>query len=94
MDSIKTTVATRGKGKKAEPDRQALPHTPAEKAMLALRPSVNAAVVMQAYQGNVLGSDVDLNGMIEGLRHTFDEVKGGDLYQMEVMLVSQAKPRR
>jgi len=64
--------------------------TPAERAKLALRPSVNGAAVMEAYQANIMGKDTDMEGMIAGLRDTFKEVTAGDLYTLEAMLISQA----
>lgn len=65
-------------------------YAPAEKGRLALMPSLNSAAVIQSYQGNVLGSDADMAGMIEGLRKTFAEVKDGDMHTLEAMLISQA----
>lgn len=64
--------------------------TTADKARLAVLPSVNAAAVIQAYQTNVAGKDADINVMIDRLRETFKEVKGGDLHTLEAMLISQA----
>lgn len=64
--------------------------TPDDKARLALMPSLNGVSVIHAYQGNVMGKDVDVNLMVDHLRTTFDEVKGGDLHTMEAMLISQA----
>jgi hypothetical protein len=64
--------------------------TPDDKARLALMPSLNSASVIQAYQGNVMGKDVDMNLLVDHLRTTFTEVKGGDLHNLEAMLVSQA----
>ena len=66
--------------------------TTVQKARLAVSPSLNGATVIQAYQGNVMGKDVDLSGLIDQLRDTFTEVKGGDLHTLEAMLISQAKP--
>ena len=60
------------------------------KAQLALMPAFNAASVMEAYQGNILGRDVDFGGLTIGLRETFDKAKDGDLSQLERMLISQA----
>ena len=60
------------------------------RATLALLPSVNAATVIEAYQGNVLGKDADMNTLMDGLRDTFKEVKDGDLHTIEAMLISQA----
>ena len=60
------------------------------KSRLALVPSLNAAVVIEAYQSNIVGKDVDINVMIERLRETFAEVKTGDLHTLEAMLISQA----
>jgi hypothetical protein len=65
-------------------------HTPEVKGRMAMQPSINAASVIEAYQGNVMGKDADINTMIDSLRDTFGEVKGGDLHTMEAMLISQA----
>lgn len=59
-------------------------------ARAALRPSVNAASVIQAYQGNLMGNDVDLQAMVESLQATVKDVQGGELGRLEAMLVSQA----
>lgn len=59
-------------------------------ARAALRPSVNAASVIQAYQGNLMGNDVDLQAMVEGLQATVKDVQGGELGRLEAMLISQA----
>ena len=64
--------------------------TTVQKAGLAVSPSLNGATVIQAYQGNVMGKDVELGGLIDQLRDTFTEVKGGDLHTLEAMLISQA----
>lgn len=64
--------------------------TPDDKARLALMPSLNGAAVIHAYQGGVMGKDVDMNLMVDHLRTTFTEVKEGDLHTMEAMLISQA----
>ena len=64
--------------------------TTVQKARLAVSPSLNGATVIQAYQGNVMGKDVELGGLIDQLRDTFTEVKGGDLHTLEAMLISQA----
>ena len=64
--------------------------TPDDIARLALMPSLNGAAVIHAYQGGVMGKDVDVNLMVDHLRTTFTEVKGGDLHTMEAMLISQA----
>lgn len=64
--------------------------TLADKARMAVKPSMNGAAVIQAYQGNIMGKDADINALIERLRDTFTEVKGGDLHNLEAMLISQA----
>lgn len=64
--------------------------TVADKARMAVRPSMNGAAVIQAYQGNIMGKDADMNVLIDQLRDTFTEVKGGDLHTLEAMLISQA----
>lgn len=74
------------KPKAAEPY---LPST-ADKARMAVTPSMNGAAVIHAYQGNVMGKDADMSVLIAQLRDTFTEVKGGDLHTLEAMLISQA----
>ena len=64
--------------------------TTVQKARLAVSPSLNGATVIQAYQGNVMGKDVELGGLIDQLRDTVTEVKGGDLHTLDAMLISQA----
>ena len=59
-------------------------------ARTALRPAINGAVVMKAYQGNLLGKDVDLSELVQGLSDSCKQVNGGDLSTLEAMLVSQA----
>ena len=45
---------------------------------------------MKAYQGNLLGKDVDLSELVQGLSDSCKQVNGGDLSTLEAMLVSQA----
>ena len=56
----------------------------------ALRPSVNCASVIEAYQGNLMGKEVDLGALVEGLADSCKGVKEGDLSRLEAMLLSQA----
>ena len=56
----------------------------------ALRPSINGASVIQAFQGNVMGKDVELDELVQGLADSCRRVKDGDLAGLEAMLVSQA----
>jgi len=64
--------------------------TPQDKARAAVIPSINAAIVIESFQGNLMGQDTDLNTLAEQLRDTFKEVQHGDLLHMEAMLISQA----
>ena len=59
-------------------------------AAAAVLPAVNAAIVMDAYQANIVGSDVNLMALIELLRQSADKAKGGDLSGLEAMLIGQA----
>lgn len=59
-------------------------------AHAALRPSVNAAVVVAAYQTNLMGKDVDLAALIDRLCETFGKTRDGDLSNLEAMLIAQA----
>ena len=56
----------------------------------ALRPSINCASVIEAYQVNLMGKDVDLSELAAGLNDTFKRVEDGDMSTLEAMLVAQA----
>ena len=56
---------------------------------IASDPAVNAGSVMQSF-GNHLGDDVSLMSMIDAIQGTTQRVKGGDLSDLEGMLVAQA----
>ena len=64
--------------------------TTADKARMAVKPCINGASVIQAYQANVMGKDADMSVLIDQVRETFTEVKSGDLHTLEAMLISQA----
>ena len=59
-------------------------------ARTALRPAINGAVVVKAYQGNLLGKDVDMSELVQVLTDSCKRVNDGDLSTLEAMLVSQA----
>ena len=59
-------------------------------AAAAVMPAVNAAIVMDAYQANIVGSDVNLMALIESLQQSTDKAKAGDLSGLEAMLIGQA----
>jgi len=59
-------------------------------AWVAVNPETNAAVVIDAYQSNIVGSDVNLMALIEALRKSTDQSKAGDLSHLEAMLIGQA----
>jgi hypothetical protein len=63
---------------------------PEVKARGALMPTINAASVIQSYQRNIMGSDVDLPAMIDRLDDTIMAVRNGDLSRLEAMLLGQA----
>lgn len=56
----------------------------------ALQPCINSASVIEAYQVNLLGTDVDLGELVAGLNESCKGVKDGDLSTMEAMLIGQA----
>ena len=47
---------------------------------MAVKPSFNGVLVIYACQDNIMGKDADLNVLIDQLRDTFTDVKGGDLH--------------
>lgn len=56
---------------------------------LALKPSANAAAVIEAYSKGSFGES-DINVLIDELRSQFTKVENGDLKYCESMLVGQA----
>jgi|CXWL01.1.fsa_nt_gi hypothetical protein len=56
---------------------------------LVLKPSVNAALVVEAYSKGSLGES-NINVLIDELRTQFTQVESGDLSYCESMLVGQA----
>ena len=59
-------------------------------AAAAVMPAINAALVIDAYQANIVGSDVNLMALIESLQQSTDQTKAGDLSHLEAMLIGQA----
>lgn len=59
-------------------------------AWVAVNPETNAAVVIDAYQANIAGDDVNLMALIDALRKSTDQSKAGDLSHLEAMLIGQA----
>ena len=82
-------MATKNKAMQAAQPKNPITSA-ADKARAALMPSINGAIVIEAYQGNIMGKDADIGTMIDELRDTFKAVNGGDLQTMEKMLISQA----
>ena len=64
--------------------------TPEQRSQLAMSSEIQSAAVMQSYQKNVMGSDVDFEVLVKGIMGTCTQVNGGNLQTMEAMLVSQA----
>ena len=65
-------------------------YTPAQRGQLALSSELLAAAVIQSYQKNVIGGDVDLEALVKGIIETCTQVNDDDLHRLESMLVSQA----
>lgn len=57
---------------------------------MVVDPSINAASTIQAYQGAFLGTDLSMMSTIGEIRGITERIKGGDLSDLEGMLVSQA----
>lgn len=60
------------------------------KARATLSPAINAAAAADAFQGNVLGKDADLREVVETLQASMRKANGGDLTDLENMLIGQA----
>ena len=86
MATVKKTSKNLSKTEPAHPPEMST----ADKARMALSPSLNGAAVVHSFQGEIMGKDADMNVLIDRLRETFAEVKGGDLHTLEAMLISQA----
>ena len=74
------------------PEKQSITtlYTPEQRGQLALSPELQAAAVMQGFQKNVMGGDVALEALFNGIIETTKQVKDDDLHRLESMLVSQA----
>ena len=77
-----------------KPQTYSLAMTPDETAAEArgrtlVSPAVNAASTMQSYQ-EFLGEDIDVMATIDAIDRSAERIKGGDLSDLESMLVSQA----
>jgi hypothetical protein len=58
-------------------------------AAAAASPSINAAIVMDAFQGNIAG-DVNLMALIASVQEATARTSAGDLSNLEAMLLGQA----
>ena len=63
---------------------------PIAKAKATTKASINAALVVNAFQSNIMGKDVDMGELVTTMQTKFKEVNDGDLSTMEAMLVGQA----
>ena len=72
------------------PIAAANPQAPLQIARGAIRPSINAAIVTQTFQGNLLGKEVDMACLVDALLENMEVIKAGDLTQLEAMLYAQA----
>lgn len=59
-------------------------------AAVAVNPAMNAAFVVDTYQSNITGDDVDTDALVAALRDSMDKSAGGDLSGLEAMLIGQA----
>lgn len=60
------------------------------KARATLNPRYAATFVAEAYSKNLLGDDIDLNGMVDYLKDSLEKIADNDLSMVESMLFSQA----
>lgn len=59
-------------------------------AAAAVSPAINAALVADAYHGNVFGDDGDLGALTACLQDSMRKANSGDLAHLESMLMGQA----
>ena len=97
--SAATPATSKQPGKQAAPLRDPQTLTingklgetmPQSKARAATKASLNASMVVNAFQGNIMGKDVDISGLVTTMQTKFKEVNDGDLSTLEAMLVGQA----
>lgn len=60
------------------------------KGRAALRPDVNALLIIDTFKGNFMGQNVDVSLMMTSLQNSIQEVKDGNLSHLEAMLLGQA----
>jgi len=92
MNTGKASKTKVFKNSTSPPQKETLANlcTPAQLGQLALSSELQAAAVMQGYQKNVTGGDVDLEVLVKGIIETSNQVNDDDLHRLESMLVSQA----
>ena len=92
MNTSKESKTKGATNPKSPPEKQSFTdlYTPAQRGELALSSELQAAAVMQGYQKNVMGGDVDLEALFKGIIETSNQVNDDDLHRLESMLVSQA----
>ena len=66
------------------------PNSPKGRAILATAPIFNNAAVIESFQSNLMGKDVDLGTLINMLEMSVKSVANNDLAGIESMLVGQA----
>lgn len=98
--SIRTGAAGRSQGQKLPAkalDPKALPvpvrtldDAPKAIAMASTRAAINAALVVDAFQSNIMGKDVNVGELVAHMDTRCTQVHSGDLTAMESMLVGQA----
>lgn len=59
-------------------------------AAAVLNPAINAAVVVDTYQSNIIGDGGDIDALVDTLRASMDRSAAGDLAGLEAMLIGQA----
>jgi hypothetical protein len=59
-------------------------------AEAALNPAVNAATVVDTYQTNIMGGDLDTDALVATLHASMDKSAAGDTSGLEAMLIGQA----
>jgi hypothetical protein len=59
-------------------------------AHAAVNPAINAAVVVDTYQTNIMGDGVELDSLVDKLRANMENCAAGDLAGLEAMLIGQA----
>ncbi|MBC7619254.1 MAG: hypothetical protein H7293_09775 [Candidatus Saccharibacteria bacterium] len=90
MSKTKSSLVTSNRNKMLVLSRQSNETPEQGIAEAAVSPMVNAAAVVDSFQRNIMGDDVNMTALVEALQDSAKKSNSGDLSTLEAMLVGQA----